>query len=79
MYLHTVDTPKTAPIFIGRLREVEKIAIRGATADALEHMRQTSFASDNITPETMAEVKATLDAAYIEAGKSMVFGATWAI
>lgn len=79
MYLHTNDTPKSAPIFIGRLREIEKIAIRGASEGALEHMRQTNFASDNITPEVMAEVKATLDAEFASHADDMTFGATWKI
>ena len=59
MYLHTV-APKTADLFIGRLREIEKIQIRMANEGALEHLRQTVFLADNISPEVMAEVKVRL-------------------
>jgi len=65
--LHTVES-KTAAQLLGRLRETERIAIRGAdTADRLEHLRLNDFASDGpVSKEAMAEVKATLDAQYAE-------------
>jgi hypothetical protein len=63
MYLHTAE-PKTADLFIGRLREIEKINIRKANEGELEHMRQTIFLSDGITEDVMAEVKQRLDAGY---------------
>lgn len=65
MYLHTVTEPKTPDAFISRLQEVEKIIIRSASADRLEHMRMNDFASDGpLSLEAMLEVQAKLNAAY---------------
>jgi hypothetical protein len=65
--LQTV-APKTADQLLGRLRETERILIRGAnTADRLEHLRLNDFAGDGpVSAEAMAEVKAKLDAQYAE-------------
>lgn len=65
MYLHTV-APKTAELFVARLRETEKIGIRMANEGALEHLRQTVFAADMISPEVMVEAKALVDAKFKE-------------
>jgi hypothetical protein len=61
MSLQTIE-PKTSAQLLARLTEVEKIAIRKATPDALEHMRQTRFISDAVTPEVMAQTAAALEA-----------------
>lgn len=65
MYLHTA-TEKTADAFIARLREVERMNIRMANEGTLEHLRQTTFAYDMLTPEVMAEVKQKLHAQFAE-------------
>jgi hypothetical protein len=63
MHLHTVE-PKTADQLIGRLREIERIAIRGAnTPERLEFLRTNDFRSDGpVSVETMNEVKRRVDA-----------------
>ena len=67
MFLHTVE-PKTAQQLVGRLTEVERILIRRATPDGLEHLRTAAFASDGpVTPEAMTEVKRILDEQFAEA------------
>jgi hypothetical protein len=71
-------TQKTADQLIARMTEVEKCIVRGATNnDRLEYLRLAHFHSDRISEADMLEVKAKLDAAYVEAGKSTVFGLTW--
>lgn len=80
MYLHTVTDPKPRDLFIGRLRETEKIEIRRASPDHLEFLRTHDFLSDNVTPEVMAEVKAVLDAEHTEFGKGQFWiKQTWNI
>lgn len=61
MHLHTVE-PKTAEQLYNRLRETEKIAIRGASPDRLEFLRQHDFASDGpVSVQDMQIVKDRLD------------------
>jgi hypothetical protein len=55
MGLYTA-TPKNAEQLMARLSSVERIAIRGCTPGALEHMRQTAFAIDMISAEEMQKV-----------------------
>ena len=79
MYLHIAE-PKSADIFIGRMRETEKMAIRMASnPDALEYLRTVEFAVDMLTPEVMTEVKTRLDAEFKAAGQKKGFGQTWKI
>jgi len=71
--------PKTVDLFIGRLREVEKIAIRGASSDRLEHLRQTDFLVDGpLSSEDMIDVQRRLVADFSAAGNTG-FGETWKI
>lgn len=60
-------TAKTAAQLLTRLRETERIQIRGASPDRLEHLRLNDFASDGpVSSEAMTEVKATLEAEFAE-------------
>lgn len=49
-------TPKNAEQLMARLSTTERIAIRGCTPGALEHMRQTSLAGDMISAEELQKV-----------------------
>lgn len=65
-------TIKNAPQLLARLSESERITIRAANPDRLEFLRTTEFASDGpVSAETMAEVKAAVDAAFA------AYDATW--
>lgn len=80
MYLHTLTEPKTPDLFIARLRETEKIAIRSASADQLEHLRLNDFQSDGpLSLDAMLEVQRKLNAGYATASKDTQFGLTWKI
>jgi hypothetical protein len=46
-----ISKPKTANEFLNRLNDGEKIQIRMASRDRLEHMRVNDFASDGPMPE----------------------------
>jgi hypothetical protein len=60
MYFQIIK-PKTANEFLNRLSDVEKIQIRMASRDRLEHMRVNDFASDGpMTEETLLVVQQTL-------------------
>ena len=80
MYLHTAE-PKSAELFIGRLRETEKIAIRGATnPDRLEWLRQNEFAYDMISADELQRAQTLLNASFkVESVKAGFDGPTWLI
>lgn len=80
MYLHTAE-PKTAEQFIARLRETEKIAIRGASnPDRLEWLRQNDFAYDMMSAEEMQRAYDLLIAAFkVNSAKNGFEEATWPI
>jgi len=70
---------KTAALFIARLTEVEKSAIRGAlTADRLDWIYQVKHKNELASRKVFDEAKAELDATYAENSKSDQFGRTWA-
>jgi hypothetical protein len=79
MYLQTA-TPKTAELFIGRLRETEKITIRAASSDArLEYLLRAEFASDMITLDVLKEAARLLHEESKIASAGKTFGLTWKI
>ncbi len=81
MHLHVVE-PKTAEQLYNRLREIEKIQIRAASADGLEYLRTRDFASDGpVSPEVMQEVAARChkDMADMTKAASRWQTTTWAI
>lgn len=77
MYLHTMNEPKNAAQIMVRLTEVEKIRIRGASDGALEHMRQSMTSDGPPSIETMAEIKAALDAKFGTYDQRGMVPSTW--
>ena len=79
MYLHTANN-RTAQNFFGRLREIEKMAIRKASPGELEYLRQADFLTDNLTVEAMAEVKQVVDADFTAlSAKPQAFPRNWSV
>lgn len=79
--MFTIAQPKTAQELIARLRETEKISIRSASKDKLEHLRVTSLASDGpVSSETIQEVQRLLNVAHAEASAGQWwYKQTWSI
>jgi hypothetical protein len=74
-----MSLPKSTAELMPRLTEVERTKIRMATSDGLEHLRQTIFLVDGLTPAVMAEVRVAVDASFAEGSKDENFWArqTW--
>jgi hypothetical protein len=65
MSLHTLES-KTTANFLGRLTEVERCQIRGASEAGLESMVHTHFASDMITADQLKEAAKILHERFAE-------------